>query len=269
MSAPAAAANRSNYTVLSSSCCLLLSLFVFSVFVPQQCTASVRSSELDVPSPANTGDTSQSDVISNDYCNSNIECGFESNSVCYNGTCICKLGYHWTPQNYKCMHKNCTRNEQCAALFPNTVCDTARHYYQHSLAEHYCVCPTSHLYSKVDQRCIGREEHSNRPSNLQTFIFIAGGIVILLVLVAGGCSGGRWFYLHYRPPTSSSSSSGSGSGGVVTAASMTVNERSPPSSPTPYPPYLSKADHHHDHQFQVVEVVNSVPPPPYTRSPSC
>lgn len=37
-------------------------------------------------------------VISNDYCNSNIECGFESNSVCYNGTCICKLGYHWTPQ---------------------------------------------------------------------------------------------------------------------------------------------------------------------------
>ena len=131
------------------------------------------------------------------------------------------------------------------------------------------LAQTSHLYSKVDQRCIGREEHSNRPSNLQTFIFIAGGIVILLVLVAGGCSGGRWFYLHYRPPTSSSSSSGSGSGGVVTAASMTVNERSPPSSPTPYPPYLSKADHHHDHQFQVVEVVNSVPPPPYTRSPSC
>lgn len=70
--------------------------------------------------------------ITNDFCTANIDCGFESNSICYNGTCICKLGFQWNGSIYKCQKKRCTKDDQCSKVFANTVCETKRKN---------CICP--------------------------------------------------------------------------------------------------------------------------------
>lgn len=86
---------------------------------------------------------------------SNISCFFDNtcydrsgmHSRCYNGACICDLGYFPSSLDAACSRVYCTTDDdQCSTLFPNTVCQT-------SFAGGSCVCDQSSHLDLPSQTC--------------------------------------------------------------------------------------------------------------------
>lgn len=105
--------------------------------------------------------------------NSSLLCSGDSSScpnlsVCYSSTCICRLGYAWSPTESTCARHECTRDVDCYTYYPHTEC-----------RNNACVCDDVSQFCPLEQACVYLPNSKN-------YLFAILGMAGLFVIVSVG-----------------------------------------------------------------------------------
>lgn len=134
-------------------------VFLISFSAAQLSTAAISSfsasPKISSPPPQNSTKNLLQNLTTFSQQQSNISCYFDStcydrsgmHSRCYNGACICDLGYFPSSLDADCSRVYCTTDDQCLTFFPNTVCQTS------SFAGGSCICDQSSHLDLKSQQC--------------------------------------------------------------------------------------------------------------------
>ncbi|KAH9388285.1 hypothetical protein TYRP_009499 [Tyrophagus putrescentiae] len=105
---------------------------------------------------------------SNSYCWSNTGYG----SSCYNGKCICDIGYHSSLG--KCVQTSCTFDTDCSVYQYNTRCNI----------NDRCVCKYGTYLDSTSQTCKYNYYPSSGGGAGETVGFSFGGFIFLIIVIS-------------------------------------------------------------------------------------